>query len=143
MFKQISDNEAADILLAYYQIIDGDRQAEDYLQHVEAVTQAVLEKFSNRTIEDDNAVVSLFLISQSLDSSMNALDNMGAEETARLVETAFLKTDANLRAVVSNVTGVSVLKDEIPEYDFVVQYSSDNRKVVYLKFQNSKPKRKT
>jgi len=129
--KRYSEQEAAQLVLAYYKVLDSDRTAEDYLLRCDAILRVCMNAFNGYTYVDNNRIITLFLICNQMDINTIALDEMGAEESSRLAHDAFNKTDTNLRAVVSVLTGEEIELTYNPETYFVNQFSPPSN-VVYI-----------
>lgn len=127
-----TEQEAAKIVLAYYRVIDGNREEENYLQHCDAMLRVCLEAFKDYTPADNNVIITLFLVCNQLDINLIVLDEIGAEDTSRLTQEAFNKADANLRAIVSTLTCEDVALPYDPEWNFTQQFASHSGNVVYM-----------
>ena len=116
MNKHISEKQAAQLVSYYYEIID------NYTQDCSVVENVCLEQFSNYNLSSQrkniNSVITLFLMRSTLNQSILALDEIGAEECIKHLQQSFFKIDSTLRAVVAKITGKyitpgSVAPDEL------------------------------
>lgn len=132
MSRRYTEKEAAELVLSFYKIIDSDKFAEDYYQRCDAVLRVCLHAFENYSPSDGNIVITLFLIANDQETNLIALDEIGAEEVVRVMQLAYNKTDANLRALVQLYTGAHVRSFHQPDQNFLKQFNYDSGNVVYL-----------
>lgn len=131
MKKFISEQDAAQILLRYYEVLDGDVNEPDYLLRCNSILSVCLDHFQGYTVDDNNTVISLFLVVQSLDQTIMALDYTGGVETVRMLQDVFGRVDATLRRIVSNLTGQSMAECiSQPDEALVSQFLPEHRNVI-------------
>lgn len=131
---KMNELEAARIVLSYYEVIDSNPTSEDHWLRSDHALRSVLEKFSNYNPDQNNIVITLFLVRNSLQETINALDLIGSDSPAEMAENAFKQTDANLRAIVSMLTEQHVHLPYEPEADFVKNFDPKIRNVFWLDF---------
>lgn len=133
--NKVSELRAAQMVLGYYFVVDGDSGENNYNERVLAVQAMCLDQFtSHQSSDDSNVVISLFLNLIKIDRMVVTLFNMGAHDTSEVLAVGRNWIDGNLRKIVSNLTGKSLLMPNVDCYedDFTKQFSRENRKLVFL-----------